>query len=174
MATCGLVLALATTMGMVDRVHNGTADGRTNALPAVTTGLTDLDVGMLGVSDLADGGAAGEQHATHLRRGHTQDGVLAFLTHQLDGGASGTSQSGTLAGLQLNGMDERTDRDLGEGHSIAGLDVLAHAGHDHVSNLQALGVKDVALLTVHVVQQSNTGGTVGVVLDGSDLGGHEW
>ena len=46
------------------------------------------------------------------------------------------------------------------------------AGDDDVANLQALRVKDVALLAVNVVQQSDAGRAVGIVLDGCNLGGH--
>ena len=100
-----LVLAFATTVRVVDRVHNRTTDGRADALPAVTASLADLDVGMLGVADFANSRAAGEQHAAHLRRGHAQNGVLAFLTHELDK-YQRSDQRSTLAGLQLNCMDE--------------------------------------------------------------------
>src|SRR5918994_85302 len=51
-------LALATTVGVVDGVHRDTADGRADALPAVAAGLAPVDVGLLGVADLADGRAA--------------------------------------------------------------------------------------------------------------------
>ena len=47
MTTGGLVLAFAAAVGVVHRVHDGTADAGTNALPAVTAGLADLDVAML-------------------------------------------------------------------------------------------------------------------------------
>ena len=101
-----LVLAFATTVRVVDRVHNRTTDGRADALPAVTASLADLDVGMLGVADFANGRAAGEQHAAHLRRGHAQNGVLAFLTHELDRSTSGASQRSTLAGLPEQTQEE--------------------------------------------------------------------
>src|SRR5690606_29168212 len=51
-------LALTTTVRVVDRVHGDTADGRADALPAATAGLTPVDVRLLGVADLADGCAA--------------------------------------------------------------------------------------------------------------------
>ena len=114
MTTRGLVLALATAVGMVDRVHDGTANSRTDALPAVTASLADLDVGMLCIAHLADGGTAGQKHATHFGGGHTQDCVLALLAHELDGGAGGASNCGALAGLELDGMDQRADGDRGQ------------------------------------------------------------
>ena len=54
--------------------------------------LPILMLAVLGVADLADGGAAGDEHAAHLGRGHAQDGVVAFLAHELDAGAGGTGE----------------------------------------------------------------------------------
>src|SRR6185437_4308227 len=51
-------LAFATAERVVDRVHGDTADGRALALPAHAAGLAPVDVRLLGVADLADGGAA--------------------------------------------------------------------------------------------------------------------
>ena len=51
-------LALAAAVGMVIRVHDGTANGGTPAHVALTTGLTDVDVGVVDVADLADAGLA--------------------------------------------------------------------------------------------------------------------
>ena len=159
-------------MRVVDRVHDGTADGRADALPAVAAGLADLDVAVLGVADLAHGGAAGQQHAAHLGRRHAEDGVLALLAHQLDAGAGGTCQSGALAGLQLDGVNQGADGDVGQRQSVAGLDVGFGARDDHVAHLEALRMQDVALLAIQVVQQRDARRAVGVVLDSRNLGGH--
>src|SRR5690606_23575081 len=72
-------LALTTTMRVVDRVHHDTADGRALALPAHAAGLAPVDVALLGVADLADGGAAAHVDATDLTGRHTQGGVGALL-----------------------------------------------------------------------------------------------
>ena len=59
----------------------------TDATPAVTAGLADHDVGVLGVAHDADGGAAGDEDTTQLGGGHAQDSVAVVLAHELDGGA---------------------------------------------------------------------------------------
>src|SRR4051794_916302 len=64
-ATTG-ALALATTERVVDGVHGDAAGLRADALPAIATGLADLDELGLGVADLADRGAAVDRHAPHL------------------------------------------------------------------------------------------------------------
>lgn len=138
----------------------------------LTAGLADDDVGVIGVADLTDGGAAGNEDAAHLGGRHTDDSVLALLTHQLAGVTGGTGDSSALARLELDGVDERTDGDVGEGQSVARLDVGVRTGHDGLTDLEALGGQDVALLTVSVVQQSDASGTVRIVLDRGNLGGH--
>mgnify|MGYP000081025704 CR=1 FL=1 len=50
--------ALATAVGVVAGVHNGTADGRTPTHVALAAGLTELDVLVLKVADLADAGGS--------------------------------------------------------------------------------------------------------------------
>src|SRR5690606_16036330 len=51
-------LALATAVRVVDGVHDHATDGRADALPPHAAGLAPVDVGLLGVAHLADGGAA--------------------------------------------------------------------------------------------------------------------
>src|SRR6184192_1706274 len=53
-------LALATTERVVDGVYRDTTDLRTLPLPAVTSGLADLDELVLGVPHLADRGLAAD------------------------------------------------------------------------------------------------------------------
>ena len=69
-------------------------------------------------------------------------------------------------------MDNRTSRDVAQRQVVARLDVGVGAGLDAVTLLDALRCDDVALLTVSVVQQSDASGTVRIVLDRGNLGGH--
>src|SRR3954469_1981918 len=126
-----LRLALATAVRMVDRVHRASADGRALAEPAAASRLADRDVAVLDVPDLADGGAAGEQHAPHLAGGEAQRRVAAVLRDELHAGAGGARHLAALAGLELDVVDERAGGDVLERERVAGLDVGADAGlHD--------------------------------------------
>src|SRR5689334_11476660 len=80
-------LALATAVRVVDRVHGDATNRRPLALPAVTAGLAELDVAVLGVANLADGRAALDGHPADFTGRHTERGVRAFLGEQLDTGA---------------------------------------------------------------------------------------
>ena len=73
-------------------------------------------------------------------------------------------QLGALAGIQLHVVDEGTGGDIGQGQSVAGLDVGVSAGDNLVADLQAVGGDDVALLAVLILNQGDESGTVGVVL----------
>src|SRR5215470_10978505 len=55
-------LALTAAVRVVDRVHGDAAHDRTLALPAHPPGLAPVDVAVLGVADLTDGGPAAHIH----------------------------------------------------------------------------------------------------------------
>src|SRR4051794_30302325 len=164
-------LALATTVRVVDGVHDHTADGRALALPTHAAGLAPVDVGLLGIADLADRRAAAHVDEAHLARGHPQRGARALLGDQLGGVARRAGDLGTAAGTQLDAVDRRTDRDVAQREVVAHLDVGVRAGLEQRPLAQVLRRVDVALLAVGVVQQRDPGRPVGVVLDVRDLRG---
>ena len=139
---------------------------------AGTAGLTDVDVLVVDVADLADGGHAVELYVAQLAAGQADHAVLALLGHQLGHVAGGAGQLGALAGVQLHIVDDGTDGDVGQGQRVAGLDIGAGAGNDGVAHLQADGGQNVALFAVLILHQGDMGGTVGVVLQGQHGRGH--
>src|SRR3954447_17180745 len=165
-------LALATTVRVVDRVHHDTADGRALALPAHPAGLAPVDVGLLGVADLADRGAAADVDVAHLAGGHPQLCTGTLLRDELGAVAGGTGDLGPATGPELDAVDRRTDGDVAQRQVVARLDVGGRAGLDRGALAHAERRDDVALLAVGVVQQSHPGGAVRVVLDVRDLGRH--
>src|SRR5690606_38332047 len=125
-----------------------------------------------GVADLTDGGAAVDRDSAHLGRGQAQGGEVALLGHELHARAGAAGHPAALAGLELDVVDRRADRDVAHRQRVAGADLGALAVLDHVADLQALGGEDVALLAVEVVQKGDAAGAVRVVLDRGDLGRH--
>src|SRR3954471_24902405 len=105
-------LALTATMGVVDRVHRHAADGRALALPPHAAGLAPVDVGLLGVADLADGRAAARIHVADLARGQTQLGEVAILGDQAHGCTGRTRHLRAATGAELDRMDDRTRGDV--------------------------------------------------------------
>src|SRR5207245_7025698 len=95
-------LALTTTVRVVDRVHGDTADGRALALPPHAAGLAPVDVGLLGVPDLADRRAAAHVDVADLARRHAQLREPALTGDQLDAGARRAGDLGAAPGPGLD------------------------------------------------------------------------
>src|SRR6516165_2604745 len=138
-------LALTTAVRVVDGVHHHTTHRRPLALPAHPAGLTPVDVGLLGVADLADSGAAADVDATDLTAGHPQRGVSPFLAEQLDARTGRASELGAPARPQLDRVDQGTGRNIAQRQVISRLDIGVGAGLHYVALRQAKWGKDVTL-----------------------------
>src|SRR5690606_38095816 len=101
-----------TTVRVINRVHDHTANGGTNTAPAHGTGLADGAQVVLVVRDFAQGGTAICRHLAHFTRTQTQGYVLAFLCNQLHGGTGTARQLGTLARLHLDAMHVAAQRNV--------------------------------------------------------------
>ena len=164
-------LTFTTAVGVVVRVHDGTADGRTNAHVALAAGLTDVNVLVIDVADLANDGHAVRADNAHFAGGHTDLSVAVLLRHQLSSSTGGADELSALAGVHLNVVDDGTDRDVGDGQAVAGLDISGGGRDDLVASLQADRSNDVALLAVLVLDESNERAAVGVILQTQDSRG---
>src|SRR5690606_12788758 len=96
-----LGFALTATVGVVDRVHRHTANGRANAEPATTAGLAERLVAMVAVADFTNGGAALRVHETELAGRHLERGLAVLDGDELEGSAGGTGDLGTATGNEL-------------------------------------------------------------------------
>src|SRR5690625_5116237 len=146
-------LALTTSVRVVHRVHRHTTGLRALALPAHPAGLAPADVGLLGVADLTDAGAAAGVDVADLTGGHPQLGELALPGHQLHRGTGGPGDLRPTTGLELHRVDHGTDRDVAQRQAVAGLDVRTGTVLDPVALLQPHRGEDVTLLAVGIVQQ---------------------
>src|ERR1700712_51580 len=165
-------LALTATVRVVDRVHGDTADGRALALPPHAAGLAPVDARLLGVADLADGRAAALVDVARLPRGHAQQGHARVLGDELHAHTGTAGDLGAATGPELDGVHDGAGRDVAQRQGVARLDVAAGPALDLVALVQPGRRDDVALLAVGVVQQRDTRGAVGVVLDVRDRGRH--
>jgi len=105
------------------------------------------------VAHLADGGVAHLANQANFTGRQAQLRVIAFFGQQLRGGAGGANQLSALAFLQFDIVHHGADRNVGDGHAVAGANVDAGAGHDRVANAQPDGGHDVALFAVSIDQQ---------------------
>src|SRR5262249_41457494 len=91
-----------TAMGMVDRVHDHAAHGRTDALPAVAAGFADLFVEMVGVRHRADRRHAILRHDARFARIELDLHDAGITTDDLNVSASRTSKLTALADLEFD------------------------------------------------------------------------
>ena len=75
--------ALATTHGVIDRVHYHTTVVRAAAQPAAAAGFTALLKSVVGISYHTYSGTAGKKHLTGLTRRQFDNRVVAFTRSQL-------------------------------------------------------------------------------------------
>jgi len=68
----------ATTHGVIDGVHRGTADLRSASEVTLSTGFAQFDVLMIGVAHATDRRPATDVHFAKLAGGQTHNRVLAF------------------------------------------------------------------------------------------------
>src|SRR5581483_344717 len=161
---------LAAAVRMVDGVHRNAAHARTLAAMALASGFADDLVLVLDVAELSDRGAADDQDLAHFARRHTHLRVLAFFGHQLSRTAGAAHEFAALAGTQFDVVDDRTDRNVLDRKTVAGLNVGRRTRLDDVADLQAQGRQDVPLLAVAIMQQRDARRTVRIVFERSDLG----
>src|SRR6516225_3007025 len=136
---------------MVDRVHGLAADMAAPSKPAIAAGLADGDVHVVRIGHRADGGEATAVHHALLAGIEPQDHVFAVAADDLRIGAGGTRDLAALADLDLDVVDDGADRNIGDRHSIARLDVDIFAGD--------------------VFDQRDEAGAVRIVFEPLDLGG---
>src|SRR5712671_253995 len=165
-------LALATAVRMVSWVHDHAADLRALAHVSGATGLAEVLVLVVEVADLADRGHAAKRNATHLARRHPDRGVVALLGEELGGDAGRPDDLAALAGDELNVVDRRAERDVGERQGVADPRLRIRTGHDDIADFQAVRHEHVSLLAVTIEEQPDPTGAVRVVLDRRDAGGN--
>ena len=163
--------AFTTAHRVVDGVHDNATVARTTAEVTAAAGFTaHLEV-VLGVADDTDGSAASLKDHAHLAAGHLDDGVLVVARHQLGIGTSGTHHLGTLAGTELDVVNQRAERNLSKQKGVTHFGGHAFTGHHGLADLEALGAEDVALLAVGIAHKGDARAAVGVILDGLHHGG---
>ena len=155
-------------MGVIAGVHYGTSYSRSPAHIADSTSLTVVYVFVIYIGNLTDSSLAADRDLSHLAGGKSDKSVSAFLTHELSLVACASYELSALSGIELDSVDECTNRDVLELESVAGLDVSLGAGLDLVAYLEAVGSEDVSLLAVLVLNESDECRAVRIVFDRLD------
>ncbi len=160
--------AFTTTVGVIDRVHGHTANGRADTHPAFAAGFAEVDVHVVRVGHGTDCREAGLVDHAHFAGLQTDLSVTFRTAHELSVGPCGAGQLAALAGLELDIVDDRPDRHGAKRHGVAGLHVRALGGKDGVAFGQTLRSQDVGLLAVLVLDQGDEGRAVGIIFQTQD------
>jgi len=92
---------------------------------------------VLDITDLADRGLAAHVDSAQLATRHANHGVVAFLREQLGGRAGGADELAAAAERELDVVDRRADRDVGQWERIADAHRRLFPTLDRVADLQA-------------------------------------
>jgi hypothetical protein len=145
-------LAFTTTEWVINRVHSDAAGLRADALPAVTTCLTNREELKLCVTNLADGGSRICRNPSHLSRRKPQRSIYLVATYELNTHTRTSGYLASLAWAQLYIVDYGADWYRTQRQSITNRDIGPNSGLDLIADLQPTRGEDISLLTVVVVQ----------------------
>jgi hypothetical protein len=103
---------------VVYRIHSNTSHTRPMAKPAAPTRLPVRDILMVEVADLADSGFAVLMYQPHFSRRELHRCIHAFSRHQLCGGPGTPDNLSPFAYLQLDVVNNRTNRNTSQRQTI--------------------------------------------------------
>ena len=112
----------ATTVWVVNRVHHHTANGWSNAHPALHTSLAQTAQAVLFVGDLTNGGTAVDVNLANFTGAHADLSVGAFTCQQGCRRTGGTYNLCAFTDLQLDAVNDGTHRDVADWQSVADTD----------------------------------------------------
>src|SRR5690606_33623619 len=112
--------------------------------------------------------AAADVDLAHLAGAKTQRRVRAFTGDNLHRRAGASRELRSLAGLELDAMHLRADRNALQRHRVARLDRCIAAGLDRIADLDPLRREDVAPLAVPIKHESEVRAAVRIVLEPLD------
>ncbi len=164
--------ALATAHRMSNRVHGHASNVWSSTTMPVSSGLADTNILMIQVSDLTNSGPALQTNHSQLTGGQGQMSPMAVLSGQAGDSTGGAYQLASTSGGHFDVVYFHSRRNSGQRHGISDLGLDLCPGEDLLADLQAQRSQDISLLTIGIVQASNMAGTVGVILDGSNLCGY--
>ena len=120
-----------------------------------STCVTDLNVLVIKVSNLAYCCHAVCGNLTKLARGKSEESIFAFLSHKLCSVTCSSCKLTAAARIKLNVVNNGTCGDINERQCIARLDIGFGTCHNLVADLEACGSKDVALYAVLILDESD-------------------
>jgi hypothetical protein len=157
---------LTTAQRMSDRIFRRPTDmGPTPAMPH-SASLTPTQVLMLNVANLPDGRPTFRPNLTHLTRRENEDRPFIISRQQSSRSTSTADQLTPLSNVHLDIVNVQTGRNILERHCIAVLRLNDRTTLNRVTRSQTSGGKNISLLAISVLNQSNMTRPIRIVLNG--------
>ncbi len=156
-------------MRVITGRHGCSTNGRADAHVPFASSFTQLDIAVIQVAYLPDGGIAHLAYQANFTRGHSHLGVIAFFGQQLSSNTGCADELTAFTFFQLNIVDQRTNRDIRDRQAVARTNFGLRARHQGVANLQIHRSDDIAFLTICIEEQRQASRAVRIVLNRSDF-----
>ena len=163
--TCFTGTTFATTMRVVNRIHNDTSYCRTDATPTISTCFADFFQTLLFIAHFADSGSAIYMDFTDFTGAQTNLGISAFFSQYYCRSTGRAGNLRTFARFHFNTVHSSTDGNITNRQSISNFNYSFRTGHQHCADLNAGRRNNVPTLAICITQQSNMSGTVRIIFN---------
>jgi len=170
--TASGVSAFATTHRMRHGVHRRTTHTRANSLPAIAAGLADDNAGVFAVADHTDGGSAAAGNTANFAAWQSDLGPASFSGVKRCTHAGTAAELSAATGLHLDVVHHCAERNCAEWHAVTDVGLDPQTAFDAGSGRQPLWGENITLFPVGILNQSDAGRAIGVVLDMSHGANH--
>src|SRR5512136_789913 len=140
---------------MIDGVHGHAANRRLPTHPPISSGFSQGDNFMLQIADLPHSGITILKNKPNFSGRKFHMGILPFIGYQLARSYCASDDLATPPQFKLDIVDQRTSGDIPERKGVAGFNVSPRTSDHLISHLQLVGCKNIALLPIRVMEESN-------------------
>src|SRR5438094_961969 len=161
--------AFASTVWMINGIHNNTAYRWTDSQVPSTSGFPHRNVFVIEIPDLSDRRHTINIHQPHFTRRQLHMRIAAFLGDKLRRGSGAASHLSALARTQFDIVNCRTERNISQRQSIADKNVGFRPGNHLHADLQSNWLENVSAFPVGIAEQRDECRTIRIVFDGFDV-----
>lgn len=156
-------------MWVVDGVHRGTENCRSDTHPSLSSGLTDNDLAVVYIGNSTDGSETLLVNFSDFSGRHLHLSVLSFLGKDESGSSGGSNGGSPLTDNELYIVNLESYWNIPDEHSVTGDWLESLACGDDVSNLHVLVSKNISSFSVSVANEGDVPSSEWIVLNSLNL-----
>ncbi len=131
-----------TAMRVIDRIHHDTANFRSRAHPARTSGFTKRNILIFLFPTCPTVAIANHRNLANLTGRHSQLRIIAFFCNDLRKSAGRSNKLSTFSGTKFNIVNLRSERNIFDRQSISRQNIRFFAAQDHRVRLSIRPVRE--------------------------------